>query len=117
MLCRLAAVLILLLPGPVLGIEGRYRIEGTNPGQSRDYQGEAIVRKTGATYTMAWQLEQVRQIGTGLLSGNVLSVTFMTVGGAGSGVASFEVQDDKVRRGTWTVIGAQVTGTETWTPQ
>ena len=117
MLWRLAALLILMVPAPVLGIEGRYRIEGSNPGKSGTYQGEVIVRKTGATYTLAWQLEHVRQVGTGLLSGNVLSVSFMTVGAIGSGVASFEVANDKVRGGTWTVIGAQVAGTETWTPQ
>jgi hypothetical protein len=117
MLCRLAAVLSIIVSAPALAIEGRYRIEGSNPGNPGAYQGEVIVRKTGATYTLAWQLEQVRQIGTGLLSANVLSVTFMTPGRAGSGVASFEVENDKVRRGTWTALGAQVTGTETWTPQ
>ena len=109
------ALLVLILPATAHAIEGRYGIEGSNPGKSGAYRGEVIVRKTGATYTVAWQLEQVRQVGTGLLTGNVFSVVFVTLGGAGSGVASFEVENGKIRGGNWTMIGAQVQGTETWT--
>lgn len=90
---------------PAQAIEGHYRIEGQNPGQSQVYRGEAIVRKLGDTYSVVWQIGSGRQVGTGILTGPVLSVVFQTVGVQGSGVASFAIVDGNVSEGRWTTIG------------
>ena len=98
-------------------VEGRYRVEGQNPGQAQVYRGEAIIKKTGSTYSVAWQIGSGRQIGTGIRTGSVLSVVFQTagaIGAAGSGVASFQIVDDKVATGQWAVTGGNAVGTERW---
>lgn len=107
--CCLAASL------PAQALEGRYRIEGQNSGQAQVYQGEAVVRRTGEAYSLVWQIGSSRQIGTGLRTGSILSVAFQTVGGQGSGVASFETDGERIVGGRWTLIGAQATGLERWT--
>jgi hypothetical protein len=100
---------------PAQALEGRYKVEGQNPGQSQAYRGEAVVKRTGETYSLVWQIGSGRQVGTGILTGSVLSVVFQSVGSQGSGVASFETSGDRIVGGRWTVIGGQATGTERWT--
>jgi hypothetical protein len=100
---------------PVHALEGRYKVEGQNPGQSQTYRGEAVVKRTGETYSLVWQIGSGRQIGTGLLTGSVLSVVFQSVGSQGGGVASFETSGDRIVGGRWTVVGGQATGIERWT--
>lgn len=109
---------LLLAALPAAAIEGRYAVEGSNPGQSGvTYRGDAAIRKSGETYSIVWQIGQGRQIGTGILTGSVLSVVFRSVGGQGGGVASFETADDAVTSGRWAVTGGTATGTERWTIQ
>lgn len=99
-------------------IEGRYRIEGTNPGSATaTYKGEALIKKSGASYSIVWQTGGSQQIGTGILIGAVLSIAFRAVNGTQAGVASFSVANDRVTGGSWTFIGAQITGTERWIPE
>lgn len=107
---------IILLAAPASAIEGRYRVEGSNPGSTAVYRGEAFVRRTGETYTIGWQIGSARQAGTGVRTGDVLSVVYQTVGTNSFGVASFTIVGDRLKDGTWTTFGAQRTGTERWTP-
>ena len=98
-------------------LEGRYKVDGQNPGQAQVYRGEAIIKKTGSTYSVAWQIGSGRQIGTGIRTGSVLSVVFQAAGAAGAasgGVASFQIVDDKVATGQWAVTGGNAVGTERW---
>ncbi|TXM94381.1 hypothetical protein FV222_21455 [Methylobacterium sp. WL103] len=100
---------------PAQAIEGRYKVEGQNPGQPQLYKGEAMIKRTGDTYSVVWQIGSGRQIGTGILTGTVLSVVFQATGAPGSGgVASFQVIDDKVTVGKWAVTGGQTVGSEKW---
>ncbi|KAB1069276.1 hypothetical protein [Methylobacterium planeticum] len=118
MLMRIGLALIALAASalPALAIEGRYKVEGQNPGQPQIYRGEAVIKKTGETYSVVWQIGSGRQIGTGILSGSVLSVVFQAANAPGSGgVASFEIADNKVTGGKWAVTGGQTAGTEKWT--
>lgn len=96
-------------------LDGRYQVEGQNPGQAQTYRGEAIVRHTGETYSIIWQIGSGRQIGTGLLTGSILSVVFQSANGQGGGVASFETADNAITAGRWTLLGGQTTGIERWT--
>ena len=116
MLRGVVASLLCLLAAPVLAIEGRYRVEGTNPGSDAPYRGEAFVKRTGDTYAVGWQVGAVRQAGTGLRTGDVLAVVYQTVGTASFGVASFTIVGERVRDGVWTSFAGQRVGTERWTP-
>ncbi|WP_430911213.1 hypothetical protein [Methylobacterium sp. sgz302541] len=108
----------LLAAAPAAAIEGRYAVEGSNPGRSDvTYRGLAAIRKSGDTYSIVWQIGSGRQIGTGILTGSVLSVVFRSIDGKGGGVASFETADGAVTSGRWAVTGGTATGTERWTVQ
>jgi hypothetical protein len=97
-------------------IDGRYRIEGHSPGSPDVYKGEAIIKKTGSTYSVLWRVGESGHMGTGILTSNVLSVFFQPLDGrAAPGVASFLIADDKVTEGTWTVLGGNAVGVERWT--
>jgi hypothetical protein len=99
------------------GIDGLYRIEGHSPGSSEVYKGEAQIKRTGDTYTVVWRIGESGHVGTGILTGNVLSVFFQPLDRrAPPGVASFLVAADKVTEGTWTVLGANEVGVERWIP-
>ena len=111
----LALAATIALASPTIAIEGRYKVEGQNPGQPQIYRGEAIIKKSGDTYSIVWQIGSGRQIGTGILTGSVLSVVFQAAGASNSGgVASFQVTDNKVATGQWAVTGGKAIGTEKW---
>lgn len=112
----LAFAAIVALAPPAAAIEGRYMVEGQNPGHPQTYRGKAVIKKTGETYSVVWQIGSGRQIGTGILTGAVLSVVFQAANAPGSGgVASFQVIDNKVAIGRWAVMGGQAVGAENWT--
>jgi hypothetical protein len=97
-------------------IDGVYRVEGHGPRSADLYKGEAQIKKTGDTYTVVWRIGEMRHIGTGILTDNVLSVFFQPLDRNGApGVASFRIVDDKIARGSWTMLGGKEVGVETWT--
>ncbi len=101
---------------PAAAIEGRYRVEGRIPGQERNYDGEAVVKRTGQTFTIAWRIGSSTHVGTGILLDNKLTVVYQGVGGqARPGVAIFDVRDNRIGDGVWTELGLQEVGTENWT--
>ena len=111
-----AASAALTLGAAAEGIDGLYRVEGHSPGSSEVYKGEAQIKKTGDTYTVVWRIGQSGHVGTGILTGNVLSIFFQPLDRRGApGIASFRVSDDKVTEGTWTVLGGNSVGVERWT--
>lgn len=114
-LFALAAALVAGLVTNALAIEGKYRVEGTLPGEGGRYQGEAAVRRTGETYTIVWRINDDRHVGTGIVTGPVLSVIFRSLNARGApGIASFAIVDDRITKGTWSTLGGEVVGTETW---
>lgn len=111
-----AAALALLLPAmPAAAIEGRYRVEGKISAE-KSYAGEAIVRRTGEVYAIAWQTTAGRHVGTALLESNVLSIVFRDQSGRETpGVGSFIVENGKIAGGRWATLGTNKTGSEAWT--
>ncbi|MDB5571298.1 MAG: hypothetical protein JWN93_2481 [Hyphomicrobiales bacterium] len=95
-------------------IEGLYSVVGSNPGQPGNYKGEAQIKQTGKTYTIVWRVGESRQVGTGLLVDNVLSVVFTPVGAPRPGIAVFSVADGKISTGVWTSLGSQIVAEEVW---
>lgn len=97
--------------------EGRYRVTGNVPGQSNSYEGIALIKKTGETYTILWQIGDVAYLGTGILTAGVLSVAFAPLNArAGPGVASLRISGESVSGGAWTTLGTEVVAHEQWTP-
>jgi hypothetical protein len=130
MKATLLALAVLLVPGaaaaqspepptarpPQSTIEGRYRVEGRIPGQDRNYDGEAVVKRTGQTFTVAWRIGNSTHVGTGILLDNKLTVVYQAVGSGGRpGIVIFDVRDDRIGEGVWTELGLQAVGTENWT--
>ena len=117
-------LLVALIAVPAFGvtaraetIEGMYRVEGNGPGADQAYSGRAQVKKTGATYTIVWQIGEGGHVGTGILTSDVLSVFFQPLDRRGApGIASFRVIEGKITGGTWTVLGGNVVGDERWVP-
>ena len=121
MLCLAMAAggLARLTPAPAAAIEGNYEIEGQNPGQQRNYKGQAQVKRTGRTYSVIWKVGQTPQFGTGIVIDKVFSIVFQTFtpgsGPGRPGIAVFSIENDRIGQGIWTGIGQQDTGQESWT--
>ena len=60
----------------VLAFGGAARAESIEGGADQAYRGRAQVKKTGATYTIVWQIGEGGHVGTGILTSDVLSVFF-----------------------------------------
>jgi hypothetical protein len=91
---------------------GRYRIEGTNPGNQSRYAGAVQVERTGQTYRVVWIVGKSRYVGTGIGSKEFLAVTYGT--GAGNGVALYAA-DGGNWKGLWSNLGGRALGSEIWT--
>ena len=110
-----ALALLLAVAAPAAAIEGRYRVVGTVPGDPRDYRGEAQIKRTGDTYTIVWRVGPVPHLGTGLVSGQTLSVVYLPIGGR-PGLAVYSIRDGRVAEGIWAELGGQHIATEQWSP-
>ncbi|MBM3609684.1 MAG: hypothetical protein FJX29_14770 [Alphaproteobacteria bacterium] len=112
-----AAVLSALVPAQA--IEGKYSVEGNDPGGAQPYKGDVEVKQNGQTYAVIWQIGGLRQIGTGVVVDNVFSVVFQSlVPGRGvgrPGVAVYQIDRNRITEGIWTGMGANRMGQETWT--
>ena len=116
-LVSLLAVVAFGVAARAESIEGMYRVEGTAPGADEAYRGKAQVKKTGATYTIVWQIGEGGHVGTGILTSDVLSIFFQPLDRRGApGVASFRVIEGKITGGTWSVLGGNAVGDERWVP-
>jgi hypothetical protein len=108
-------LLAIVSPTAADPIEGVYAIEGSPPGGSAHYKGEAMVKRTGEIYSVAWKIGAQVFIGTGLVRDQVFSVAFRDGRtNAFVGVASFRIENDKVRGGAWAQLGSKQMGSETW---
>lgn len=108
-------LLAIISPTAADPIEGVYAIEGSSPGDLAHYKGEAMVKRTGETFSVAWKIGTQVFIGTGLVRDQVFSVAFRdSRTNAFAGVASFRIENDKVREGIWAQLGSKLMGSESW---
>jgi len=116
----LLATLALPLPSLAAEVEGRYRIDGRNPGDTAGrYTGEVAVTRTGDTYQVAWIVGGQKSVGTGLRTGDILSVAYGTpqAGGLASpSIAVYQINPDGTLTGSFTLVGMKAKGLEAWTP-
>jgi hypothetical protein len=120
-LCLLVAALLLValgLPADAWAqaVEGQYAIYGKEISGEVGYTGKVAVSKQGATYTVIWLIGPEVHTGTGILSDNVLSVTFIARGSPVPGLAVYTVQEDGTLTGQFTVLGGRKVGAEIWRP-
>jgi hypothetical protein len=111
------ALLGFLVTSPALAIEGSYAVTGAGVNGAGPYRGVAEIKKTGATYTLVWQVGPLRHQGTGILTEGLLSVVFFGSGPSQApGLATYRVVNGRVAEGTWTVLGGQEVATERMEP-
>lgn len=109
---------------------GSYRVEGTNPDGGGAYSGVVTVTRTGQTYSVVWDVQGTRFVGTGL--GAVIHAGKFLMGPADTkdiaisvgyssaesfGMAMYFLKDDGRWEGVWTYGGSDKVGTEIWYPR
>ncbi|MFO1055462.1 MAG: hypothetical protein U1E53_00675 [Dongiaceae bacterium] len=96
------------------GIEGRYKVDGTNPDGS-PYKGEAqIVATGGATCEIRWDTGG-ESLGICMRSGDTFAAAYKL--GEHVGLVIYRIQADGSMSGTWTVASSAGVGTEVLTPE
>ena len=90
---------------------GRYRVEGTNPGNGTAYSGTVTVEKTGETYRVVWTVGNARYVGTGIGDRNFIAVSYRS--DDSTGLVLYGAEDDDWK-GVWTYAGGRRIGTERW---
>ncbi len=105
--------------GPV----GNYVVEGTDPGTGSTYRGTVSVQKNGQTYTVEWNINGTKYVGTGLgtstmgpASDQDTAIAISYVTSNSFGLTFYEKQDNGQWKGIWTYGGSAQIGTEVWTP-
>lgn len=92
---------------------GEYVMEGANPGGSGRYTGRVALALTGDTYQVAWIIGKARHVGTGIVTGDTLSVVYQQDAN-NLGIAVYKIGSDGTLTGRWTVLGGKKVGSETW---
>jgi hypothetical protein len=107
----LACVLSAAVPAAAQpDLSGVYDTAGTNPDGSA-YSGETEIARTGEAYRVVQRVGSTAQ-GTGLVSGDVLAVSFPDAGW----VAAYRIRPDGTLEGVWVQSGGSALGRETLTP-
>jgi len=82
-------------------IEGTYEALGSNPTGKGNYKGTVMISKQKNTYKLVWSVGSI-YIGTGILTGNVLSVSFADKKQSWFGVISYKVKKNgELLDGRW----------------
>lgn len=115
-----AGVLTAALGAQPLGaaeLEGKYLVEGRDPKGASKYQGQVVVVKEAATYSVVWKIQNQVLYGTGILQKNVFAVTYLNYGPRGApGLALYETTPEGTLTGRFTSLGAREIGIEAWIP-
>ncbi|PZW45687.1 hypothetical protein C8P66_111102 [Humitalea rosea] len=93
---------------------GPYRVAGTNLDGSA-YEGAAMLQQVGTiSFHIIWRVGGTEVRGVGIVSGHSFAVAYGATSQPGMGL--YQLRPDGTLEGTWSVIGANGTGTETLTP-
>ncbi|WP_431283905.1 hypothetical protein ACQW02_03585 [Humitalea sp. 24SJ18S-53] len=106
---------VLAMPQPAEAQRsGGYTVTGRNL-DGTEYTGVAVLDQVGsASFTIVWQVAGAAINGVGMVSGHNFAVVYGAANQPGIGI--YNLQPDGRLVGTWTVVGAQGTGSETLTP-
>jgi hypothetical protein len=86
-----------------LDITGQYQGEGDNA-RGGKYTATVTIAKRQATYVVKWEMPAQEQFGVGILEGDLLSVSWVTEGGAGIVVYKIRNNGDTLV-GRWAQVG------------
>lgn len=86
-----------------LDITGQYQADGDNP-RGGNYTAAVTIAQRGATYVVKWDLPDEEQVGVGIVEGDLLSVSWVTNGGAGIAVYKIRSHGDTLV-GHWAQMG------------
>lgn len=92
-----------------------YRSSEASASDAPDYIGTITIDRVGESYNLEWHIKNGQvQRGVGILTGNVLSVSYVdVVGGIDDiGVASYTLLDDDSLYGPWTSFFSRDVGRE-----
>lgn len=93
-------------------LSGHYSASGSNPGSTSAYKGSATLTRKGDTYRIVWQVG-ARYTGTGIITGDVLSVAYTDAANKWLGVVSYRILDGgNTLQGVWSRHGGSEMGTE-----
>lgn len=92
---------------------GSYQVTGTGLDGS-SYEGSLYIEEWGEVYWLEWEVGGASYTGTGILTGDVLSVGWDA--GGTCGVVSYRVLPDGSLEGTWSVCGEDRVGWERAVP-
>jgi eukaryotic-like serine/threonine-protein kinase len=94
-------------------IAGSYTVEGSNPNGSQ-YSGTAVIKQSGSSYAMTWNIANQKFSGSGTLSGKTLTINWKGSGSnAGQGgTVVYTLVSNGVLKGVW----ANGSGAETLSP-
>jgi hypothetical protein len=102
MLALFAPLSVYAQPAPARDLAGTYACEGKNPDGS-PYSGVVDIAKLEDTFLVRWRLaDQQPVVGVGLLSGDVLSVSYF---GGSPSIVVYTVTGDGRLDGKWTAGG------------
>ena len=90
-------------------IAGSYSLVGRNVNGS-SYRGRVAVSQTGETFRVVWRVGSQTFVGTGILTGDVLSVAY------NGGLAVYRFSPAGIK-GRWATTNARRISTEDWTRQ
>ncbi|OJT95415.1 MAG: hypothetical protein BGN83_20800 [Rhizobium sp. 63-7] len=118
----LFSLAFVVVPGLALADPtGVYAVNGTNPSDGSHYTGQVEVSKSGAAYSVKWDIAGAQVVGVGIEGQSSGSADSRFVVGFGTGdsmgIVEYVLQPDKSWKGRWAFNGDQRLGEETWTPK
>ena len=94
---------------------GRYEVTGTNP-DGTTYGGVLVMQPTGTgAWRVVWQVGGEPVEGIGLANGSSFAAAYQIEGRAG--LVLYQVQQNGILTGQWSITGMGAIGTETLTPR
>ena len=98
---------------------GTYSLLGSNPGSDTafTYKGSVTIANLGSNYSVQWDIgEEQVQKGIGILSGDVLSVSYYDTTRMQAGVVSYRLTQENQMIGQWAGYDQENQGQEwlTW---
>lgn len=83
---------------------GIYSLKGSNTESGViNYSGKVIIESSGELYNLVWLIGNSQaQVGTAILEGDVLSVTYYDLNGKNFGVVSYHIVSENKLEGKWT---------------
>ena len=85
-------------------ISGKYRVYGSQPGQT--YKSVVVIKKVGHVYTANWADDDgSTETGTGVRRGDYLSFVFKESEGNFYGVQVYKISKDCLQGGPWAWYG------------